>query len=294
MPRTKNDSFFKRSLEDPAIAKAFFIQHLPEHLKPLVDFKALKRMDRSSTDDKLKQRHRDVVYEAPIEDSYTLLACTEHQGKPERMMLVRLLRYDADAIEFYMQKHQRWPVIVNIVFTQAASWPYPSAAQDHYELPALGSQELSMRYHLVEIQKFSDKEVLSHGLCAPMELLIKHSESSNFELEPEAYRPVFQACIDEVGEDYLETMLAYAVSLSHKETGQQMLNFISEVLIDKKDIIMTYGQQLRQEGMQIRSLEIAKNMLWQLHLGMDVVQKATGLSREELERIKTQAGESKH
>ena len=44
-------------------------------------------------------------------------------------------------------------------------------------------------------------------------------------------------------------------------------------------------QQGLQKGMKTRSLEIAKNMLLNLHLGLDVVQKATGLSREELNKL---------
>ena len=60
---------------------------------------------------------------------------------------------------------------------------------------------------------------------------------------------------------------------------------------------MTYGEQLIQEGVQqgIRQgieqgvqqekLGIARNMLHQLHLGIEVVQQATGLSRQELARL---------
>ena len=47
-------------------------------------------------------------------------------------------------------------------------------------------------------------------------------------------------------------------------------------------------QQGIQQGMQQEKLEIAKNMLFQLHLGMDIVQKATSLSREELEQIQAE------
>ena len=60
---------------------------------------------------------------------------------------------------------------------------------------------------------------------------------------------------------------------------------------------MKYPDKLRQEGrqegmqkgmqkgMKTRSLEIAKNMLLNLHLGIEVVQKATGLSTEELNKL---------
>ena len=56
---------------------------------------------------------------------------------------------------------------------------------------------------------------------------------------------------------------------------------------------MTYGEQLalkgrqegRQEGIQTRNLEIARTMLHKLHLGVDVVEQATGLSKQELDRL---------
>ena len=37
--------------------------------------------------------------------------------------------------------------------------------------------------------------------------------------------------------------------------------------------------------MQQEKLGIARNMLFQLHLGLDVVEKATGLSKQELEQL---------
>ena len=52
---------------------------------------------------------------------------------------------------------------------------------------------------------------------------------------------------------------------------------------------MTAAQQLRQEGrqegIQVRNLEIARNMYHQLHLDTDAIQRVTGLSQEALERL---------
>ena len=43
-----------------------------------------------------------------------------------------------------------------------------------------------------------------------------------------------------------------------------------------------------QQGMQQEKVEIAKNMLFNLHLDIDVVQKATGLSSEALRKLQTE------
>lgn len=40
-----------------------------------------------------------------------------------------------------------------------------------------------------------------------------------------------------------------------------------------------------QRGMQARNLEIAKRMLFQLHLGEDIVQQATGLSEAQVNEL---------
>ena len=83
-------------------------------------------------------------------------------------------------------------------------------------------------------------------------------------------------------------MLDYAASLK-PGAGKRTFEFIKKVLTDQQAIVMTYGEQLiqegRQEGRQEEKLGIARNMLHQLHLGLEVVQQATGLSRQELARL---------
>ena len=53
--------------------------------------------------------------------------------------------------------------------------------------------------------------------------------------------------------------------------------------------MLTTRQQIEKRGekrgKQTRNLEIARNMLFQLHLGLDVIEKATGLSKQELEQL---------
>ena len=93
-------------------------------------------------------------------------------------------------------------------------------------------------------------------------------------------------------------MLNYAAALSKAKVGEKIFEFIEEVLTNKTDVIMTYGQQLElrgekrgieqgmqqgmQQGRQEEKLGIARNMLHRLHLGVELVEQATGLSKQEL------------
>ena len=72
-----------------------------------------------------------------------------------------------------------------------------------------------------------------------------------------------------------------------KNPAAKLIEAILAAAPDKRAIVMTAAQQLRQQGMQTRNWEIAKNMLLQLHLGMDVVQKATGLASEARKQLQT-------
>ena len=177
---------------------------------------------------------------------------------------------------------------------EQSPYPYQTSLQDYYSFyPEWSKKELTLRFHLVDLTQLSDKEILKHGHCALMELLLKHGRNGKFELEAAAYRSVFKKCVSAVGQWYISAILTYIASLE-KEVGKKIYQFLEEVFTNKQGIIMTYGEKLRQEGRQEgivkgrqegrqeEKVGIAKNMLHQLQLGLEVVQQATGLSRQEL------------
>jgi predicted transposase/invertase (TIGR01784 family) len=83
-------------------------------------------------------------------------------------------------------------------------------------------------------------------------------------------------------EDTLEKLQKNA----EPQTKEKIMNAAEKLIQQGKQQGIQQGkQQGIQQGMKTRSLEIAKNMLLNLHLGMDVVQKATGLSSKELKKL---------
>ena len=75
--------------------------------------------------------------------------------------------------------------------------------------------------------------------------------------------------------------LAKLVTLTTNNTKEkeEMMESIAQEYIDRG---MKKG---RQEGRQEEKLSIARTMLYQLKLGLKVVQQATGLSKQELVRL---------
>jgi predicted transposase/invertase (TIGR01784 family) len=84
-------------------------------------------------------------------------------------------------------------------------------------------------------------------------------------------------------------MLTYATSLRNLKIGEKIYNFIEQVLNDKQDIIMTYGQKLmkegrkegEQKGRKETRLEIAKGMRSAGYKADDIA-KLTGLPLSEI------------
>ena len=76
-------------------------------------------------------------------------------------------------------------------------------------------------------------------------------------------------------------------------TLQTFFSAISSNPHKKKEIMTTIAQAIgqefeskgRQQGMQTKALDIAKNMLSKLHLDVETVAQATGLSQEELMKL---------
>ena len=81
-------------------------------------------------------------------------------------------------------------------------------------------------------------------------------------------------------------MLHYATELSKAVAGEKIFKFIEAVLINKTDIIMTYTQVLEKRDKQTERMQLTKNMLSKLQLNVDAVQQATGLKKQELDKLR--------
>ena len=151
-----------------------------------------------------------------------------------------------------------------------------------------------------------------HDSLALMERILKYSRDRDFfKSLPsllEEYKESLLRADSLLGEDYWYAIYLVSVTISakHGHSEEEVANLFANKLTlpYTKDSIMNIRQALREEalqegiqqgmqqgiqqGMQQEKLEIAKNMLFQLHLGMDIVQKATSLSREELEQIQAE------
>lgn len=301
--KSNHDRFFSQSLELLPIARDFFKNHLPDSLQPSIDLSSLERADRKNTDLKLKQRQRDSIYKTLINQTNTCFLCLEHQSQGKWNIPLRLLQYQLDTLRMHMNAGNRdWPLVISMLLYhgEASPYPHPTTSTAYYQNPSLGDQHLYFKFYLIDLTKTSDEQIITHGLCAPMELLLKHSRDADFELAIAAYRGIFHTCIETIGDEYLEAMLTYATNLSKLEIGEKVYNFIKQVLENKKDVAMTYAAKLKQEGKQEgrlegkqegkqegrkeEKIEIARNMR-KKGIEIKLIKEITGLSDKAIKEI---------
>ena len=163
-----------------------------------------------------------------------------------------------------------------------------------FEYPELAKKCLLEDYHLVDLRADTEARIQQDKQATLVELLLKQGKLRDF------YNWIDEhlVLLNDGTIPYAEEGFHYILSVDPRE---DILEKLEEGADPKtKEKIMSAAQRLiqqgmqqgleqgMQQGMQQEKLEIAKNMLFQLHLGMDMVQKATSLSREELEEIQAE------
>ena len=285
---TPHDHFVKASLKDINIAKAFLQTHLPVDLQKRIDFDSLRPTDKEFILPELKRIQSDVIFECLIDkmDSY-IHFLIEHMSTAESMLPFRRLQYNVALMDDHLQQgNKKLPTIVSLCLYHGARSPYPYSTDIHdcFENPELARQYSFQAMNLIDLTVMDDSTLKQHGLIALMELLLKHHSDKQIVR--------FLKNLEESGEltglfkvigdgNYPIIVLDYLMNTGDDPSSKadNVIDIFTKALPQHGDQLMTFAQQLKQEGAQQRDIEIAKNML---RKGLDdtIITETTGLRRE--------------
>jgi predicted transposase YdaD len=120
-----HDALFKAAFADPEHAAPHLRLLLPPRVAARVDFARLAVVPGSFVEPKLRLRHADVLYSAPIGRRRALIyVLHEHQSSIDALMPLRLLAYMARIWEAHLArfpKAKRLPAIIPIVVYHGAT-----------------------------------------------------------------------------------------------------------------------------------------------------------------------------
>lgn len=272
-----HDKLFKYSLSKKTVAISFLKSRLSSEIYKLININTLQLTDKSFVLPEFREIHSDIVYQCQIngKEGYIFFILEHESTANAELMAFRQLQYTVSAMDQYIrQGHKKLPIVLPICVYHGVESPYPHSQDvyDNFEDPQLARQIVFKPFTLIDLTVLSDEELAEDGPAYLMEMLLKHSRAKNFLSILNQRIEFIQGILNPLGKEYRRFVVKYMINETQDESPNalgQLVKTLSVAFPEEKNTIMTFAQQLRQEGLQQglqqgrreEDLIIAKKML---------------------------------
>lgn len=267
-----HDRYFRTLMAKPEVAQEFFVKHLPDKIKSIIDLKSLQLQHNSYVDDGLHEQVVDLLYSADFSGLLGYIyVLVEHQSTPEKLMPFRMLKYMVAIMEDHLEKTggNTLPIIYPIImYSGAQPYNYSTDLFDLFENKELALEILWQPYQLADISKASGKEFdefLWYGTLAKAMKYI-HKYRKDITLLIEQMMPELQK-IENLGKiSYIITTVKYFCEVGEISNQDKFRDVIKRGLTKTGDEIMSFAEQMRSEG---RSEGYGKGLMVGIEQGLE-------------------------
>lgn len=299
---TPHNNLFVQVLSRKEKAIAFFKKYLPRPILEVADLKQIKLVESKHMSDAGLSLYNDILYSCPLGNDQLgyFFAMCEHQSTPDPDMPLRLLGYNIATIKSHLkQGYSKYPVIINtVLYTGKKPWRYSTDFSDYYANPSLGSQYLHMApFKLVQLPNNEREEIYidkDFGFCFAA-FYCGRTRDAYLEFEKFKQIPLFKNYFDKLSIEE-RVLVGRYIALCVDKNRYSLEKVVNLIIINDQEkekfmrsVAQEYIEQGLQQGMKqgilIKAREVAKNMLLKLRLDIDTVQKATELTKEEIQQI---------
>ena len=280
-----HDRFVKDLMENIDFAKKFFqTDHINLEVQEEMDWDTLELWDTALLGEDGKQIYADVLYRVFTKDQQEAFIIFNHERKPDKILPVRRLEYKLGTLKKAIKQEKESALIYFITwYNGPAPYPYQKSIIDYFTWRQLAAK-LFLEDEIIVVKEIPDEELSKHGEVSILEVFMKHVDNPNFPQWLIDHPEIAQQLAEN---KYIERSIEYLLEVGYHKEEDLVAAF--EKTPKLKEIMLTTRERIEkrsiEQGMQTRSLEIARNMLHQLGLGIETVQQATGLSRQELARL---------
>ena len=280
-----HDRFVKDLMENIDFAKKFFqTDHINLEVQEEMDWDTLELWDTALLGEDGKQIYADVLYRVFTKDQQEAFIIFNHERKPDKILPVRRLEYKLGTLKKAIKQEKESALIYFITwYNGPAPYPYQKSIIDYFTWRQLAAK-LFLEDEIIVVKEIPDEELSKHGEVNILEVFMKHVDNPNFPQWLIDHPEIAQQLAEN---KYIERSIEYLLEVGYHKEADLVTAF--EKTPKLKEIMLTTRERIEkrgiEQGMQTRSLEIARNMLHQLGLGIETVQQATGLSRQELARL---------
>jgi predicted transposase/invertase (TIGR01784 family) len=266
-----HDALVKVVFGKPEHAQGMLRAVVPAAVAEKLDWSTLTLRPGSFVDLALKEQHTDLLYSATWHDGGELLVyfLFEHLSAPPKkgtLLAFRLLRYQVRIWEDWHARHQdakSLPMIIPIVMYHGVTpWSEPRLFDALLDVPAsvrpaVAPYLVQFAYLLNDLSEISDDELRDGAMLTALAKLaticLKHARTSTDFIKilvrwMGVAREVARA---PNGLNALAQVLCYILEVNdnvEREALQALLE--REIGPEAKEVIVTVGQQIRQEGIE--------------------------------------------
>lgn len=298
---TPHDAFFKRSLNDLQTAKHLLQQYLPKKTLSMLKLETIEVCKVEYIDKDLKKSASDVVLSVKTvngETAYVYLLA-EHMRSAQKALSFRILKYLVHIMDDHCRKYKTHilPLVFPLIIYNGDKSPYPFS-MDIFDLFAPEHREQAINtlvapYPLIDLSQTTDSDMPNDPWLMLLFNALKYGPKKN---DPEMVVKVIEVAIiylaehDDLG--LVHTALRYFYEVRGREERQAFWDQFKARLqpVLGENFMISIADEIRQEGMQQNTQQIAKNFL-ENGVDVEVVAKSTGLDIELLKKLR---GETKH
>ncbi len=280
---------------------------MPKNLLHLMDLRSLKLTNKSFVSRAGKHSHSDLVYSVRLSrklgDAYIVL---EHFSTSRPDIPLIQLEYNVALLQQHLQEEDAKLSLIFNICLYSGKEPHKGevTALDLFAKPDLIRLYWLGGNQLANLQQDTPEKIIRDEEVAFAELLLKEGKAGNFYKLLNKYGYLLQKGTL----PYMEVAILYILQQDSREETLEKLKELTNPRY--KNLVMSIAQRLRtegreegiqkgiqkgrqegreegkKEGMHTRTLDIARNMLHNLKLGIDVIQQATGLSKTAISRLR--------
>ncbi|MEI6529707.1 MAG: Rpn family recombination-promoting nuclease/putative transposase [Candidatus Falkowbacteria bacterium] len=306
-----HDRIFRTSLSNVEVAKDFLKTHLPRYILNSIKLNSLSICPNSYITADLAESLSDILYQVKTITTgvdcylYTLI---EHQSDPTWDMPIRIMQYQLAIINNHLKQYpktRKLPIVVPLLVYNGKRSPYPYDLDiiDLFSDKELAKRTFGKPAALIDVTDMSDEIIKKHNIIGLLEFVQKHVRDRKFLTESIKILVQIINTLDNYVKnnkfndvvwfkDYIAGNLHYLYYFGNIVNDIDFSKELEQIEFIKKENVMgALARKIEADGIQKGKTEKAKAtalVLLQEGIEHSVITKSTGLSEEELVKLKTE------
>ena len=250
-----HDNFFRAVFTREDNARDLLLSVLPQGILGLLDLRSIKVEDTTLIDNKLSERHSDLLIRTSLRGAPVLIyILVEHKSYPDRWTLFQLLKYLVRIWERKRSQHGKrktLPSIIPVIFYHGTRrWRLPLNFSSYF-VPEDRLEPYIPEFHpvMVSLQQVEDRKLQGRVMVQIALKTLKHSLGNLRSYLVEILRSATSLPMDAEHRAFLSQLLEYIIEgckdIEEQDVEQVLLSIGSR---EAREAYMTVAEQLIERG----------------------------------------------